>query len=57
MTNRDKINAMSNKELARFIKDRQEDCDKCVLYNICENYEGASCVDNITEWLESEVDE
>lgn len=53
-TNRDKINAMTNEELAELLIDDcsfycTSDCADC-------GYE-TDCVTNIVKWLESEVEE
>lgn len=73
MTNRDRINEMSNVELAECIKSIDESgefdmCNFCAFsiplrypdgtQFLCDNNcESVTCVDGIKQWLESEVEE
>lgn len=53
-TNRDKINAMTNEELASLL------ISDCFCYCIAEGWDNCgeiSCTTNIVKWLESEVEE
>ena len=57
MTNYEKIKAMSVEEMAEFCDSCS--CKRCIYYkehelNFCDEYE---CIDGITQWLESEVEE
>lgn len=57
MTNREKINAMNNTELAEFLLKNEDACRTCVT-----NYDLGDCANNncvlgIRYWLESEVDD
>ena len=54
ITNRDKINGMSNEELAKLINDPRIEC-KCCLAFYEEEYPCDDCRKGIAEWLESEV--
>lgn len=56
MTNREKINAMDNTELAEFLLKNVESCEMCAF-----KYDGGDCVANncvqgFRYWLESEVE-
>ena len=55
MTNRDKLNNMSNEEFADFLDDRRNFCyDYCIYKDACEccDYFNTEC---FIKWLESEA--
>lgn len=54
MTNREKLNAMSNEELARYFAERCT-CDFCVFRN--QKCADCECQEGIQTWLESEAKE
>lgn len=54
MTNRDRINNMSNEELATFINDPSVECHSCMYYSMPE-HPCDDCKKGILEYLESEV--
>lgn len=59
MTNREKLNQMSNEVLAKQLS--VSDCNNCVAYSLCinnciNNFK-KSCSNTIKEWLESDVEE
>lgn len=57
MTNRDRINNMSNEELAKLINDPRIDCKCCIAYYF-ENHPCCDdCKQGIVAWLESEVED
>ena len=52
-TNRDKINKMTNEELAEFLA--QNECRYCVLDGVaCYENENTDCYDGILQWLNKE---
>lgn len=56
MTNRDKINALSNIELAGFLgRDIGTNCSLCIYRG--KDCKDKSCTSGIKAWLESECDE
>ena len=58
MTNRDKLNNMTNEELATFINNIVDPCIYCIIYDFCNNCTPfISCENVICRWLESEVEE
>lgn len=56
MTNREKLNAMSNKELARFFVKSGAGCGMCAFEFNSENCLTRNCVQGFKNWLESEVE-
>lgn len=54
MTNRDKINKMTNEEIAKIIHNEEiQQCEYCIYTpNACK---GKSCVEGIKQWLESKA--
>lgn len=53
MTNRDRLNNMTNEDLASYLKcSINISCDKCI-----EIYGLSPCKERIKEWLESEVED
>lgn len=56
-TNRDKINAMTNEELAEFLNETTN-CDRCSrMCQSCFCFNSEICIKRIGEWLESEVED
>lgn len=53
MTNIDKIRAMTEEELARFIQ--QDICDEIIGVNHC--FTHGVCLDCVIDWLRQEVEE
>ena len=59
MTNREKINRMSNKELAQEISNRvvctigAHTCPAC---GVCEMKSGTNCKEVVKKWLEMEIE-
>lgn len=52
-TNRDKINAMTNEELAEFLA--YQDCRYCVFQQVeCYKSNDFTCKDGILQWLNQE---
>lgn len=56
MTNREKINAMSNAELARLLVDNDCNCSMCI-YSKLDDCGGYYCAQGYEKWLEQEVQE
>ena len=59
ITNREKLNKMSNEELARIIDNTDTSCDFCVYANvssekICSKPRERKCKDGILQWLNQE---
>ena len=60
MTNREKLNAMSNEELATKMYQRLESfytCGVCYYHQVNKCTLTNHCIDGILEWLESEAEE
>ena len=55
MTNREKLQNMSNEELGKFLGTSNNFCEICAFKETCTLI--SDCVKGITEWLESEVEE
>ena len=55
MTNREKINAMSNQEIAEYICRSYADCGCCPGYDYCEN--SGEPANGMVKWLEMESEE
>lgn len=60
VTNRERLNKMSNEELAKIIEEyNDESCNCCAYYSeerdrLCVKPYKKSCVDGIIEWLNQE---
>lgn len=52
-TNREKLNKMTNEELARFF-DKMASCERCPISKRCHN--NISCFGDFLNWLEEETD-
>lgn len=62
MTNLDKIKNMNAKELARMMANVISDCDRCPIFDFCEDTRSNSnrflyCKAVCERWLKSEVEE
>ena len=58
MTNRDRINQMSNEEFANWLKDEVSRCTHCAFcYKDLNCRNATDCQEGILKWLESEVEE
>ena len=58
MKNREKLNAMSNKELAKSLLSYTTACRWCInRTKVCKNWSVEVCRKNIEKWLDSEVEE
>lgn len=55
MTNREKINNMTNQEIAEYICSSYADCGCCPGYNYC-NKNGKPA-NGVVKWLEAEAEE
>lgn len=55
MTNREKLNNMSNEELAQFLGYITE-CEFCPTADTCTSGENGRCDDSFCKWLESEAE-
>ena len=58
-TNREKLNQMSNEELAEIMGDIDTSCDFCAYADIsrekiCSKPRGEKCIDGILQWLQQE---
>ena len=53
MTNRDKINALSNKELAKILN--RLDCSFCIFKEV--SHCSGTCLEGVEQWLNTEVEE
>lgn len=56
MTNKDKLNAMSNKEFARFLVKIRAGCRVCAFEFKSENCLNRNCLQGYQKWLESEAE-
>lgn len=55
MTNREKINAISNQEMAEYICRSYGDCGCCPGYDYCEK--SGEPANGMVKWLESEAED
>jgi len=55
MTNREKINNMTNQEIAEYICSSYADCGCCPGYNYCDK--NGTPANGIVKWLEAEAEE
>lgn len=58
MTNREKLNAMSNEELSEFMQQKNVTCNLCVYRDVDYGYRclATPCAKGYLKWLESEAE-